>query len=324
MSTNTYGVTGSLGCIGAWVLYHLQKRGERVVSFDVSDNRGRLELLMDKTQLSTIMFEKGDLTRREQLEETLARHGVTHLIHLGALQVPFCRANPVLGAQVNVVGSLNVFEAALKAGLKHVVYASSVAVYGSADEYPAGSIGPDAPLNPHTLYGGYKRCNEQNARLYSSDYGLDSTALRPYVVYGVGRDQGMTSDPTKAMLAAAAGKPYHITFGGTAQLQLASDVAQQFVLAADYPLTGANVFNLGGKPVSMEEVVAAIQAVVPGAEISHNPDPLPFPVGFDDHALRLAMPTVFQTDLQSGVGATTKHFQTCLRSGRITYNDAAT
>ena len=319
MSEHTYLVTGSMGCIGAWVLYHLTQRGDHAVSFDISDNRQRLNLLMDDDQQAGISFEKGDLTNRETIEQTLKQYNVTRIIHLAALQVPFCRANPILGAQVNVVGTLNIFEAARAFDLPHVVYASSVAVYGNPDEYPPGLIQAGAPLNPHTLYGGYKQCNEQNARVYAHDDGVNSTALRPYIVYGVGRDQGMTSDPTKAMLAAAAGEPYHIGFGGMAQLQFASDVALQFIAAADHPLDGAYVFNLGGKPVSMESVIAAIQEIIPDAKITHNPQPLPFPSGFDDKALRNAVPNGYDTFLTDGVRQTIEHFKRRLADGRLDY-----
>jgi nucleoside-diphosphate-sugar epimerase len=317
MSESTYFVTGSMGCIGAWVVYHLTERGVRVVSFDISDQRSRLNLLLDQEKQAEITFVKGDLTDKEQVKETLEAHQVTHIIHLGALQLPFCRANPVLGAQVNIIGTLNVFEAARDYGLKHVVYASSIAVYGNPDEYPLGLIRADARLNPHSLYGGYKQCNEQNATLYAADYGVSSTALRPYIVYGVGRDQGMTSDPTKAMLAAVLGRPYQISFSGTAQFQFASDVAQQFIEAADYPLEGANVFNLGGEPVAIHAVVEAIRSFVPNVEITYHQQSLPFPIGFDDAALQEKASRVFKTPLQEGVAQTIDHFHQLVSEGRI-------
>jgi nucleoside-diphosphate-sugar epimerase len=140
-------------------------------------------------------------------------NAITHIIHLAALQVPFCKAKPSLGAAVNVVGTVNVFEAAKRAGLKQVVYASSVAVYGISEEYPDAPLAHDAPHKPRTLYGVYKHANEGSARISYQDDGISSIGLRPYIVYGPGRDQGMTSGPTKAILAAVLGQPYHIGFG---------------------------------------------------------------------------------------------------------------
>jgi nucleoside-diphosphate-sugar epimerase len=307
-----------MGCIGAWTLYHLVRRGERALSFDLSDNRSRLDLLLDRDQQEAIVFVKGDLTAYDQVADAIARHGVTHVVHLAALQVPFCRAHPVLGAQVNVVGTVNVFEAARQNGLKHLAHASSIAVYGTPDEYPPGLIAPDAPPKPHTLYGVYKVAGEGIAHVYWLENGISSTALRPYTVYGVGRDQGLTSDPTKAMLAAAAGRPFHIGFSGTMQFQWASDVAQQFIDAAHMPQDGARSFNLGGVPTTVDEVAALIRRVKPEAQITVEPKPLPFPNGFDDAPLRAQTGTVYETPLETGIRETIAQFEAALARGLLT------
>jgi len=110
-------------------------------------------------------------------------------VHLAALQVPFCRADPPLGARVNVVGTVNVFEAASKRKLSHVVYASSIAVFDAA-----GTLSG----HPETQYGVYKRDNESTAAVFFAESGVSSIGLRPHTVYGVGRDQGLTSAPTVA------------------------------------------------------------------------------------------------------------------------------
>jgi UDP-glucuronate 4-epimerase len=317
MSENTYLVSGAMGCIGAWTLYHLVQRGENVLSFDISDNRSRLNLLLSPDEQSKIEFVKGDLTDKAQVQETIKKYSVNHIIHLGALQVPFCKANPVLGAEVNVVGTLNIFEGAGAANISHVTYASSIAVYGKAEEYPAGLVQHDAPRKPSTLYGAYKQCNEQNARTYFQDFGLSSTALRPYIVYGIGRDQGMTSDPTKAMLAAAGNKSFHMNLGGTAQYQLASDAAQQFIEAADNPAEGAYAFNLGTPPVTMQSIVDAIKIIIPDAQITFEATQLPFPIGFDDSELHKHAQTVYETPLKEGIQQTIEHFRVCLADGRL-------
>ena len=86
----------------------------------------------------------------------------------------------------------------------------------------------DPSGHPSTHYGVYKFANEGTARIYGADDGIPSVGIRPYVVYGVGRDQGMTSSPTFAMLAAAVGRPWTISYSGTSHLQLASDTAAAF------------------------------------------------------------------------------------------------
>jgi nucleoside-diphosphate-sugar epimerase len=319
MTTNqqTFLVTGAMGCIGAWVLYHLVKSGQRAVSFDISEQRHRLDLLLTPAEQQAITFVKGDLADAAQVLEAFQAHGITHVIHLAALQVPFCRADPVLGAQVNVVGTVNIFEAARQQGIKHVGYASSIAVYGPPSQYPPGLIAHDAPFDPRTLYGVYKQSNEGTARVYWSDHGISSTALRPYTVYGLGRDQGLTSEPTAAMLAAAAGKPFAISFGGRMQFHLASDVALQFIEAAVNPLDGAYGFNMGTEPVTVAEVVEIIRAARPDAQIDSAETKLPFPEGFDDSQLRQHFDHIYETPLEEGIRQTIAAFEARLADGRI-------
>ena len=316
-SERVFFVTGSMGCIGSWTLYHLVQRGERVVSFDLSDDRHRLNLLLSTDELSSITFVQGDLTSFEHVAAAVRAHHITHIVHLGALQVPFCRANPVVGAQVNVVGTVNVFEAARTIGIRHLTQASSIAVYGTPDEYPPGLVVPDAPLHPHTLYGVYKVACEGIAHVYWRENRVSSTTLRPYTVYGVGRDQGLTSDPTKAMLAAAAGKPYRIGFGGAMQFQWASDVAQQFIAAAMNPLDDAVTFNLGGTPRSVSEVAAIIRSLRPGVDITVDEKPLPFPIGCDDTPLREQVDVVYDTPLETGIATTIDQFERALDAGSV-------
>lgn len=317
MPTRTTLVTGALGCIGAWTVYHLIKLGERVVSFDLHDKGHRLDLLLTQDEQAVITFVKGDLSDYEQVAAAIKQHNVTHIIHLAALQVPFCRANPVRGAQVNVTGTVNIFEAARQSGIKHLAYASSIAVYGPAEVYPPEPIVHAAPFDPRTLYGVYKQANERTAAIYWQDYGLSSIALRPYTVYGIGRDQGLTSDPTKAMLAAAGGKPYQIGFGSKMQLQLASDVAQQFITASHQTADGAYGFNLGGEIVDMAQVITLIQQVIPGANITHTDTALPFPEAFDDYELHRHFETVYTTPLADGIRQTIGQFQSHLAANRI-------
>lgn len=297
-----------MGCIGAWVLYHLVHEGRQAVCFDLSDDRHRLDLLLSADEQEAITFVRGDLTDTRQVQEAFERHGVTHVVHLAALQVPFCRANPPLGAQVNVTGTINIFEAARQHKLRQVAYASSVAVYGPPSMYPPGLIAHDAPVAPTTFYGVYKVANEQSARVYWQDYGLASVGLRPYTIYGLGRDQGLTSDPTKAMVAAARGEDFAIAFGGTMQFHYASDVAQQFIAAAEEPCADALVFNLGGQPVAVAALAAAIMAERPGVRITCADTVLPFPIGCDDSALRQHAKQVYETPLAEGVAATMAAF----------------
>src|SRR6202011_951788 len=100
------------------------------------------------------------------------------------------------GARVNVLGTLTVFEAVRQSEgrVQRLVYASSAAVFGPPERYSAGPQPDDVPLVPTTHYGIFKCCNEGNARIYYLDHGLSSVGLRPWTVYGPGRDFGMNSE----------------------------------------------------------------------------------------------------------------------------------
>jgi nucleoside-diphosphate-sugar epimerase len=231
-------------------------------------------------------------------------------VHLAALQVPLVRADPALGALVNVVGTVNVLEAARRAGLAApVVYASSIAAFG-----------PRGPGDvPQTLYGVFKRANEETALRYFEDYGVSSIGLRPHTVYGPGRDQGLTSSPTVAMLAAAAGVPYEIPFGGRLQLQYLPDVAEAFVRASEAGVTGAFVHTLDGPSASVGEVVELVEAasgVAPGT-IRWQGDALPFPGHVDGHGFVDLLGGSVNRPLEDGVADTVARFRRLLAHGLV-------
>ena len=117
-------------------------------------------------------------------------------------------------------------------------------------------------LSPLTHYGAFKVCNELNARVYWLDHGITSIGLRPWTVYGVGRDFGMTSEPTKAIKSVALGQPYRISYGGMQDLQYVEDVAATFVRALTRPFEGADAFNLHGAVAPIEAFVGELCDVV--------------------------------------------------------------
>src|SRR4051794_16095110 len=98
-------VTGILGCIGAWSARTLLRGGAEVVGYDLGESRHRLELVLKPDELARVEVVRGDITALAQLERTLDEREITPLAPPAALQVPFCRENPPLGAAVNVVGT---------------------------------------------------------------------------------------------------------------------------------------------------------------------------------------------------------------------------
>ena len=319
----TFLITGAHGFIGAWIVKRLLERGTRVVIFDKSVDPQRLRLIMSEAEIAQAEVVAGDITEEGSLFPVIDDFKITNLIHLAGLQVPTCRAEPRLGAMVNVIGTINVFEAARQAGgqINNVTYASSAAVFGiSEDEHAMTER--DEP-RPSTHYGVFKSCNEGNARVYHLDQGVNSIGLRPLTVYGVGRDFGLTSDPTKAMKAAVVGRPFHIRFGGRTDFQYVADTAEVFIRASTSNLRGAHVFNLHGETVHISDVVAEIEHAWPGANgtITCADEPLAIPAEMDDAAIREALGPLPATTLVDGVSSTIARFAELQRKGRLDTND---
>ena len=308
-------VTGILGCLGAWTASAALADGDEVIGYDLGEDTARLRLVLgDDADRVTLV--RGDITELESLERTLDEHEITRVVHLAALQVPFVRANPPLGMRVNVAGTVNVFDAVSRRldRIPCLAYASSTAVYSASDPSPAPESGGTAPT---TLYGVSKLADEGLARVYAADAGVASIGLRPYVVYGPGRDRGMTSGPTAAMLAGVRGEPYTIGFGGTAQYDYAPDVARAFLMAASSLPSGAAVFNLPGAIASIEEVVEAIVEAMPGAEVEWSGDPLPFPAELEALGFERDVGPFPRTTLAEGIAATVAHFRAATPTPRL-------
>src|SRR5262249_29243977 len=149
--------------------------------------------------------------------------------------------------------------------VERLIYASSAAVYGPPDASASAPVPADARLLPSTHYGAFKICNENNARVYWEDHQVSSIGLRPWTVYGVGRDQGVTSEPTKAIKALVLGRKYHITYGGWQDLQFVEDVAATFVRCLEASFRGASVYNLRGRVVDLPEFLRTLISVEPAA-----------------------------------------------------------
>jgi nucleoside-diphosphate-sugar epimerase len=281
VSAERWLVTGGLGCIGAWIARALVREDVAVVAFDLGDDDARLRLIMEPAEREHVTLVRGDVTDLAQLERALDEHDVTHLVHLAALLIPLARADPPRGALVNVVGTTNVFEAVRRRGdrIAGLAYASSAAVYDVADAR-AALAAEDADGHPVTQYGVHKLANEGTARVYWLDNGVGSIGLRPYIVYGPGRDTGLTAGPTLAMAAAVRGEPYTIGWASRSTLTYAGDAARAFIDAARRAGDGASVFNIPGSNVHMREVVGAIRDAVPDAAVEFEDVALPFPEEF--------------------------------------------
>jgi nucleoside-diphosphate-sugar epimerase len=258
------------------------------------------------------------------LQGALDRSEADGVIHLAALQVPACRADPTAGARVNVVGTLNVFEAVRRrpGRLRTIVYASSAAVAGPRDEYSL-PIADDALHRPRTHYGVFKLANEGCARVYWLEHGIPSVGLRPLTVYGVGRELGVTSGPTKAIKAAVLSRAYAIGFRGPTGFHYAEDVAAAFVACARAPLEGSHALNVRGEILEVEDFVRLLGQVVPGSDslIRVEGAPLPIAHDFDQSGLERIAGSLPRTPVAEGIRRTAHRFRELRERGRLRDED---
>lgn len=297
-------VTGASGFLGAWTIARLLADGETVVACDIAGDTRRLDGVMPPAERPPgLAWRRLDVTDAAAVDAAVAEAAPRAVVHMAALQIPACRESPGLGAAVNVGGQANVLEAAARHGVARVVYTSSIAAK------------PREPDNaPGTFYGVYKRAGEEIARMFWLDRGLPSIGLRPYVVYGVGRDQGETSAITAAIRAAALGERYRMPFGGRSAMQYAGEVADIFARCTRATPDGALVSDLSTEVQDVDEVIAAIRAVVPDAAIEPAGEARVTPdSGFDDTPLRRLIGDWPRVPLADGVAATIAHFRRLAR-----------
>lgn len=318
-------ITGGYGFLGSWIVKDLFAGGHSIFLYDIKQDAERLEVVLNKDTISQTTFCEGNVTDQDRLIRTIREHGITHIVHLAGLQVPTCRANPVLGAQVNVMGTLAIFEAykECRNQVKRVVYASSAAVFGPPADYPEGPLSDEVRLSPSTNYGFYKICNEGNAKVYFLDHGMTSIGLRPWTVYGVGRDVGMTSEPTKAMKCMALHKPYHITYGGFQDLQYVADVARVFAHSLDVTFEGAKSYNLRGDVVDLQTLHQVFEKLEPEASklITFGDRQIQIAYNLSDDGLQKEIGPLPKTPLSEGIFRTIKKFRKLEAEGRLDKKD---
>ena len=305
-SNSTVVLTGASGFLAAWILPKLIARGHRVIAVDLARDETRLCQVMQGPAPQGIAWELADLTDDRTLFRIVERYAASTILHLAALQIPACRANPIAGAKVNVVGHVGALEAARNVGAR-IVYTSSIAAK------PRGLA--NAPAN---LYGVFKRADEEIARLYAEDFGVASFGLRPHVVYGIGRDQGETSAVTSAMRAAAFGANYTVPWTTATCFQLADDIAEMFVRVIESEWSGAHLADMTDAIESTADIIAAIRECAPGANVSaEGPERLSPTSGFDVAALERIIGPRPLTPLGEGVRQTIEHFRGLRAKGLV-------
>ena len=290
-------ITGGSGFLGAWIVGALAEEGHEARIFDRSTERRILREIVGG-RADHIEMVQGDVTDAKAVAQ--AAQGCDAIVHLAALLTPACKADPVVGAKVNVIGTINVFEAAKANGITRIAYASSAAVFGPGD---------GARPEPVTLYGAFKLACEGCARAYWFDEGIASIGMRPTVVYGPGREVGLTAGPTLACREAVAGRPYTIGYSGPQDLVFVGDAAAAFAAAAAWPFGGAHAFSLTGRTADVPEIIEAIRAQVPDAAIRFEGPVVPMAAEIVATPYEDLLGPMPRTSLREGIALTVAHYR---------------
>ena len=304
--SDTVLVTGGSGFIGTWVLRELLARNAQPVVVDVQPAPRRWQRVLSGRAAEVVSIE-ASLLDRDRLQGVIEQHGVTHVIHLAALLPPECQKDPWLGCQVNVLGSTALFEAARRSGrVCSLAYASSYAVYGSE----TGDVA-DESNRPPTFYGAFKQAVDLIGEQYWRHFGIASIAVRPHVVYGPERDQGLTAGPSLAARAAALGENYTIGYKGRVGYDYVEDVARAFVRSAFECPPGHTVVDLPSEPATTEEFALAIDAAVPGAasRLLVNGPAIPSNIPPNPNYISNVFPDWQATSLRDGVRKTVEFYR---------------
>ncbi|MDD3147651.1 MAG: NAD-dependent epimerase [Candidatus Riflebacteria bacterium] len=229
-------VTGAAGFIGFHLTIHLLKRGDEVVGFDNLNNYYDVKLKQDRLAIlsnhQNFFFVQADLSDRQAVEKVFADNSFDRVINLAAQAgVRYSIENPRAYIDANIVGFMNILEACRHNKIEHLTYASSSSVYGSNTQMPF-SVHHNVD-HPVSLYAATKKANELMAHTYSHLYGLPTTGLRFFTVYGAwGRPDMALFLFTRAILE---GKPIKVFNNGLMQRDFTyiDDIVEGIVRVSD-------------------------------------------------------------------------------------------
>lgn len=305
-------ITGGMGVLGALVTEELARRGDDLVLYARHLDR----TLLAPAVLERVRYVQGDVGDLQGVVQAIRRHGVGRVIHMAALIIGDCQADPYRGFKVNAEGTVNVLEAARVTGVERVVYTSSKSVYGAVRE-PHGHptyalLDEDGPKNPVRVYDVTKLAGEHMALSYATCHGLDVVVLRFASTFGPGKlaRHGPVSWHSRIIENVMAGEVARLPQGGDQidDMIYHRDIAHALVLALDARALEHRVFNIGrGEPATMRQFADAVRRVFPGARIEIGPgldyygSGIPYYSVFDISRARRELRFEPAYDLEAGV-----------------------
>ena len=264
-------ITGGMGVIGAETSRKFVTEGHRPVIFARHRDDSLIGDIIDK-----IDFEQGDVLDMPRILQALKKHKVTHVVHAAAFVGAVSAQNPALSIQVNVVGLVNVLEAARTLDVQRVVFTSAKGVYGPVTgEYGYPTYKPmheDMPKNPKRIYDSAKFMGENVCIYYSDNMGLDTVSLRFASTYGPGKTarHGPMAVMSRIVENPAHGLPFKLEQGGDDKDDFIynKDSANGIYLATVAGSLKSRVFNIGtGVGVTLKDFATVIRKHIPNAQM---------------------------------------------------------
>ncbi|WEJ59318.1 NAD-dependent epimerase/dehydratase family protein [Devosia sp. FJ2-5-3] len=284
-------ITGGAGLIGSHIADLVARQDPTEIVILDNFVRGRLDNLDEARRLANITIVEGDIRDTAKVAETMA--GIDILFHQAAIRITQCAEEPRLAHDVLATGTFNVLEAAVNAGVKKVVAASSASVLGAADIFPTTE--EHHSYNNRTIYGAAKVYNEALLRSFNEMRGLNYVALRYFNVYGPRMDVhgAYTEVLIRWMERIASGLPPIIMGDGTQTMDFVHvrDIARANMLAAQSEVSD-EVFNVAsGSEISLRDLAQLLldvmgSSLTPIHEPARKVNPVPRRLASTEKAAR--------------------------------------
>lgn len=255
-------VIGGAGFIGPRVIRRLVERGEKVVCMDINPRRDPFSGMED-----SVTVVRGDVTQFEDVMRVTIEAKPDRVINLSYI-VGGGEVEPHSTMRINVLGMDNCFEAARLCGVNRVVYASSLAVSGLQSHFGDRTINEDDPKRGTNQYATHKIFNEFQAQMYTDNYGMSITGIRPANVIGPDKVRGST-DHVQCVVLPARGEPVVLPFKSRMRTPIyVEDIAEAFVRVSMAGSTRYPIYNSGGTPISLGDLADMVRGYIPDAQIS--------------------------------------------------------
>ena len=268
-------ITGGAGNLGSHLVVPLVRRGDRVTLFDL-----RREPLADSEEFHQSTFIEGDLGDWNGVWDAVRSQQIETIFHLGAVLSADAEERSEAAWRGNLEGTRNVFMAAHKAGVRRVVFSSTMASYGPGLPEP---LSLDAPQWPLTLYGATKVAGERLGVYYHHRFGLDFRGIRlPAVAAARGAPGGISGYCAAVFEESVRNGRYDFFLNPTTRCPMIyiADAIQALLLLHDAPQKNLRhrIYNIGAFGPSAEELAAAVRKQLPEVQITYHPDPIRTPI----------------------------------------------